>query len=148
MNYRILSYDELNKDQLYDILAHRSKVFIVGMKITYDDMDSRDQRAWHLLATDDDGKILGYCRILPAGEGHEAASFGRVSVKECARHKGLGAEIVKRSVDFITTELGFDEIEISAMSYLDKFYGELGFKVTSGLFDIQGVPHYMMRYKA
>ncbi len=147
MQYRILRFEELDTNLLYEILAHRMEVFVLGQRAIYRDLDSKDQIAWHLLAIDESGTLQGYCRILPASAGHATASFGRLSVKETMRRQGLGAEIVRLAIAFLTKELGCTEVEISAMAYLRDFYETLGFTTTSEVFQIENVPHILMMYK-
>ena len=100
MQFSVYSFDELDTETLYEIIAHRMEVFVLGQGNIYRDLDGFDQKASHLLARDDAGALVGYVRLLPAAlhyDGHAHNSFGRLSVKDCARGKGLGAELVRRA---------------------------------------------------
>ena len=43
------SFDELNKDELYEVLKFRQEIFIVEQKSWYVDADNLDQFSLHLL---------------------------------------------------------------------------------------------------
>lgn len=147
--FTVQSFDQLSREQLYEILAHRAEVFILGQGNIYRDLDGFDQQAWHLCARDGDGVLQGYVRLLPARlhyDGYAENAFGRLSVRESARGRGLGRELVRRACDFLT-QLGENpDVRISAMAYLEGFYQELGFVRTSDIFQIQGVDHVTMLY--
>lgn len=147
MRFDFYRFDELDTQALYDILAHRFEVFVLGQGNIYRDMDGFDQKATHLLARDDDGQLVGYVRLLPAAlhyDGHDHNCFGRLSVKESARGKGLGAELVRRACRRLAEDTGDAVVEISAMSYLENFYRSLGFERISDEYTIAGVPHINM----
>lgn len=149
MKFECFTFEELDKQTLYDILAHRQEVFVLGRHDIYQDLDGFDQKSLHLLARDEDGKLQGYVRLLPAClhyDGYEENAFGRLSVKETARGKGLGRELVRRGIDILLQDNECQAVRISAMAYLENFYRELGFRPTSDVFDISGVPHVTMLY--
>ena len=149
MTYRILPFSQLDIGTLYELLAHRQEVFVLEQGNIYPDLDGWDQKAVHLLAREEDGSLMGYVRLLPAGCGYEKSglpTFGRLAVKKAARKQGLGGELVRRACRWLLEESGGTEVEISAMAYLEKFYRKLGFVTSSEVFDICGVPHIMMKY--
>ena len=105
--------------------------------------------ATHLLAREEDGALLGYVRLLPSWlhyDGYAENSFGRLSVKESARGRGLGAQLVRMACQRLAEDTGDPAVRISAMSYLEKFCRDLGFERTSEEFTIAGVPHVTMLY--
>lgn len=149
MNYRFLTFSELSNELLYQILAHRFEVFVLGQRLIYPDMDGLDQAAVHLIAQDDEGRIIGYLRLflsLPGQTADSPATFGRLSVKADARQQGLGSELVRLACRYINEHKKDAAIEISAMSYLENFYRDLGFVKTSDLFYLSDVPHIRMHY--
>lgn len=149
MKFVCYTFEELDKQTLYEILAHRQDVFVLGRHDIYRDLDGFDQKSLHLLALDEDGRIQGYVRLLPASlhyDGCEENAFGRLSVKESARGQGLGRELVCRGIDILLQNNECQAVRISAMAYLENFYQNIGFQRTSEVFDISGVPHVTMRY--
>lgn len=149
MKFVCYTFEELDKQTLYEILAHRQEVFVLGRRDIYRDLDGLDQKSLHLLALDEDGKILGYVRLLKAGlqdGGCGENSFGRLSVKEAARGQGLGRELVCRGINILLQDNGCQAVRISAMAYLESFYRNMGFRRVSEVFVISGVPHVAMRY--
>lgn len=150
MIFRIVSFSQMDNQLLYDVLAHRFEVFVLEQGNIYRDFDYFDQKSMHLIATDDEGKIQGYCRLLPSElhyDGYEENAFGRLSVKKEARNTGLGKELVQRACDYLIANSDCKAVRISAMAYLEDYYTELGFVRTSDIFDIQGVAHVTMLYQ-
>lgn len=150
MQFSVYSFDELDTETLYEIIAHRMEVFVLGQGNIYRDLDGFDQKASHLLARDDAGALVGYVRLLPAAlhyDGHAHNSFGRLSVKDCARGKGLGAELVRRACRRLAEDSGDPVVEISAMAYLEDFYCRLSFERISDEYAIAGVPHVNMIFR-
>ena len=151
MEYRLYSFDQLDTRTLYEILAHRFEVFVLGQRCIYHDFDGLDQAALHLTARDEAGTLQGYVRLLPAGlqdEGHAEHSFGRLSVKEAARRQGVGGELARRACTLLTAPPGPRAVRIAAMAYLEHFSEGLGFTRQSDVFDKEGVPHVTMLYTA
>lgn len=151
MRYQIYSFEQLDTQTLYEILALRFEVFVIGQRAIYRDMDGFDQKAMHLLARDEQGVLQGYVRLLPAQlhyDGYDENSFGRLCVRAQARKQGTGGELVRRACQWLTVNNDCKAVRISAMAYLERFYMELGFKSVSGVFDKEGVPHVTMLYEA
>ncbi|MDO5411481.1 MAG: GNAT family N-acetyltransferase [Lachnospiraceae bacterium] len=150
MQFRFYTFSELDTQTLYEILAHRFEIFVLGQGNIYRDLDGFDQKALHLVARDEDGVIQGYVRLLPADlhyDGYNANAFGRLSVKEGAREKGLGSQLVRLACEKLLQDNECKVIQISAMAYLEHFYQELGFVTVSEIFTIADVPHITMLYK-
>ncbi len=136
-------FDELTTEELYKILQLRNEVFVVEQNCIYQDADGKDQEAYHLFYKSDN-EIIAYTRIFESGKYFDKASIGRVVVSPSYRKQALGKKIMQESIDFIHNQLNEPEIEISAQTYLKKFYNELGFieKGTEYLED--GIPHIKM----
>lgn len=151
MYYQICSFDQFDNRSLYEMLAHRFEVFVIGQRAIYRDMDGFDEAAMHLLARDEQGALQGYVRLLPAQlhyDGYDENSFGRLSVKESARGQGIGSQLVGRACQWLTETSDCKAVRISAMAYLKDFYTRLGFRRVSDVFDKEGVPHVTMLYQA
>ena len=144
MEFRILRYDDLDRDTLYDILALRAEVFVVEQRCAYLDPDGRDKNCYHMICTEN-GKMKGYLRILPPGEFFKEASIGRVLVTD--RRKGIATEIVRRALDFIFKELRQDTVRVEAQTYAVGLYGKFGFETIGEEFMDEGIPHIQMLYK-
>lgn len=146
MNWKIKTFEKLTAQELYDILHLRSEVFVVEQNCVYQDVDGADQQALHLTGTDEEGHLLAYTRIFPAGVQYDEASIGRVVTSPVkGRGKGIGRELMQRSIDAVQEHFGDVDIVISAQAHLDKFYGSLGFKQISDTYMEDGIPHIKMK---
>lgn len=146
MEFYLKQFEELSLEELYDILAVRTEIFVVEQNCPYQDSDRLDQQCYHLFATDSD-QVVAYLRILPPGLTFKAASIGRVLVKESYRSNGLARPMMQRAIDFIFEEMQEDNIQISAQTYLKDFYVSLGFEAISELYLEDGIPHIDMVLK-
>ena len=118
----------------------RSEVFVVEQDCVYQDIDSKDQKAKHLLGYDKD-LLIAHSRLLKPGDYFDQHSFGRAVVKKSHRGLGLGDELVKRSIK----ELGDQtEIKISAQYHLEKLYQNNGFVSVGDTYLEDGIPHIAM----
>lgn len=144
MEFRIVRYDDLDRDTLYDILALRSAVFVEEQACAYRDVDGRDRHAYHMTCTDG-GRLVGYLRILNRGETFDEMSIGRVVVTD--RRRGIGTEMVRRALEFITENLNEDAVRIESQTYAAEMYERLGFVRIGEEFLEDGIPHVQMLYK-
>lgn len=143
MEVAIKTFNQLTTEELYQILRLRSEVFVVEQDCVYQDVDNKDQKALHIIGTKN-GEIVAYTRIFKPGDYFNNVSIGRVVVSQDQRKYGLGKQIMQASLAAIDQRFPNQPIEISAQSYLLKFYTELGFKVTGEEYLEDGIPHRRM----
>lgn len=144
LSWKVSRFDELTRDELYEIFHLRCKIFVVEQDAPYLDMDYKDQKALHLQGYVD-GRLVAYCRLFSAGGYFDEACIGRVIVAQEYRKYGFGHELMKRAVEIEESLLGEKKITISAQLYLKKFYESHGFKQTSEMYLEDGLPHIQMR---
>lgn len=145
MNRLIIKpFTQLSVNQLYDILALRSEVFVVGQQCLYQDCDYRDQLADHMMDYRNE-HLTAYLRILPHSN-DQAMSFGRVLTHPQARQKNYGKQIVAAAIDYIHQHYPGKPILISAQHYLIKFYQSFGFQTHGDVYEEDGIPHIRMEY--
>lgn len=144
MIWKIKSFEELTTTELYAILRLRSEVFIIEQNCAYQDLDNSDQKALHLMGTDDNGQLLAYTRIFAPGIKFTEASIGRVVTSPLARGKGAGRELMERSISELQQHYGKIPIKIGAQQYLQRFYTSLGFEQTSDTYLEDDIPHIEM----
>ncbi len=137
------SFSELSKNELYQLLQLRSEVFVVEQNCVYQDIDFKDQKAYHVLGFKNDN-IVAYTRIFNPGDYFSEASIGRVVVKKEERKYGYGHQILKASIEAITTNFKETTIKISAQTYLKKFYESHGFKQVGEAYLEDNIPHIAM----
>ncbi|HEM4702941.1 TPA: GNAT family N-acetyltransferase [Streptococcus suis] len=142
MKWEIKAFDQLSLQELYTILTLRTDVFVVEQACPYPEIDGKDPSCLHLLGTDN-GELVAYLRILPAGLSYDKVSIGRVVIKPSHRGKGLGRPMMEQAIHYITTEW---KEKIGAQAYLEKFYQSLGFKPVSEVYLEDDIPHLDMLY--
>lgn len=137
------SYDQLTKDEIYEILSFRQTIFVVEQQSWYLDADGLDECSDHLLLKSK-GQLIGYLRLVPPGKKYLTSSIGRISISKDYRDKGLGSALVNKGLE--RTQLNFSSFTstISAQEYLIKFYEGFGFKVVGDVYDEDGIPHVEM----
>jgi ElaA protein len=133
------AFKELTLDELYAIIGLRERVFVVEQKCAYLDADGLDPQCRHLWAAKQ-GEIIAYLRFIPAGVKYDEAAIGRVIVAAQARGTGLGKELMRRGLALAGTA----PVRLGAQAHLERFYGELGFRRVSDVYDEDGIPHIEM----
>lgn len=145
IEWQIKRFKDLAPQELYDIIRLRNEVFVVEQNCVFQDADNKDQASWHLSGRDENGSLLAYCRILPAGLSYPEVSIGRVVSSGLARGKGAGKKLMEKAIFFIRKEFGDCPVKIGAQLYLKRFYEEFGFVQSGDIYLEDGIEHIEMR---
>src|ERR1035437_7359426 len=86
--WHIKHFKERSDDELYEIINLRITVFVIEQKALYQDTDGKDLKSFHLMGRDEQGELIAYSRIIPAGIAFKEVSIGRVSTSHRARGTG------------------------------------------------------------
>jgi ElaA protein len=143
MEWRCKAFNELSPLEMYKILQLRSEVFVVEQNCVFLDMDNKDEECLHLMGFVNDD-VAAYTRLVPPGYIYKEMSIGRVVTSPKYRSKGLGKELMQRSIAFCYEYFGNGPIKIGAQYYLLKFYTSLGFEVISDIYLEDGIEHVYM----
>lgn len=146
MKTEIKPFNELSVQELYKSLALRNEVFVVEQNCVYQDLDGYDDKALHIMISEND-ELIAYARIFDKGIKYETASIGRVVVSPSKRNLNLGRVLVNTAVDAIHKHFNTEEITISAQEHLQKFYAMHGFVTTSEMYLEDDIPHVEMQIK-
>ncbi|MFQ3324287.1 MAG: ElaA protein [Pseudomonadales bacterium] len=147
LNWQWQSFDDLTKTELYEILRLRETVFVLEQECAYQDLDYLDQHAWHACGRNDDGELAAYCRVVYPGKKYQEPAIGRVATAKEFRGLGIGIALMDYAIK--QTEHHYEQqgIRISAQQYLEKFYTDLGFVVSSEPYKEDEIPHIEMLRK-
>ncbi|MGN1335107.1 MAG: GNAT family N-acetyltransferase [Limosilactobacillus mucosae] len=138
--------NELTPRELVTIFKERTSVFVVEQTCYYQEVDDEDYQCFHVRILDDrTNELMAYARIMPK---KDYVTFGRVLVVERFRKQGLGSQLLKAVLDYISTHFPGLDVEIEAQAYLTKFYGSFGFKQTSEIYLLDNIPHCQMKLAA
>lgn len=149
LDYTCLSYQELDIDSLYAIMRLRQEVFVVEQNCPYLDLDDHDQKAFHVIGKDKNGRIEAYARIFDKGISYEKyQSIGRIITSIRERGKGEGANLVSYAILKCKQLYGTEDIKISAQSHLRKFYERFGFQTVGQGYLEDNIPHHAMLLKS
>ena len=143
VNYIWKTFSNLTRDELYEMIHLRQKVFIVEQDCPYLDADFSDQDAFHLLGYDGGG-LISYLRAFPPGLKYEGASLGRIVVDESKRGEQLGQSLTKEGISYLNKHYPGVEIVISAQHRLESFYTELGFTSRGCVYLEDDIDHIQM----
>lgn len=143
MEISIKRFSELSKEELYEALRLRNEVFVVEQNCAYQDLDDKDDKALHVLG-EKDGNLVAYARVFRPGDYFENAAIGRVVVAKAGRKFGYGKQIMEAAITEISHQFPKIGIELSAQTYLVKFYSDLGFASIGDEYLEDGIPHIKM----
>jgi ElaA protein len=145
LSWQIKHYSELTTNEFHDIIALRLKVFVVEQNCPYLDLDGKDKKSYHLICKDGFGRVVATARILPPGLAYPETAIGRVVTDELVRGKGVGHDLMRECMKFITDEFGADApVRLSAQKHLEGFYASHGYVSTGKEYLEDGIPHVEM----
>ena len=143
--WRWCRFDDLQVRELQHIYAARQRVFSLEQQCIYLDADGCDESAWHLAAWSPvQREPLAYARVLDPGVKYAEASIGRVITVGTGRGRGLGRELVARSLAHTAEAWPGVAIRISAQTRLERFYAEFGFVAVGASYLEDGIDHTEM----
>ena len=99
--------------------------------------DEADERAYHVLAMDDEGEPIGTGRL------KLDCQIGRMAVLKRWRGRGVGSAILEALLDLARKE-GCTAVRLHAQTQALPFYEKFGFKARGAEFDEAGIPHREM----
>jgi ElaA protein len=147
LNWQWQSFDDLTKTELYEILRLRETVFVLEQECAYQDLDYLDQHAWHVCGRNDDGELAAYCRVIYPGKKYQEPAIGRVATAKKFRGLGIGIALMDYAIEQTEHHYRRQGIRISAQQYLERFYADLGFTVSSEPYKEDDIPHIEMLRK-
>lgn len=139
----VKTFDALNAKEIYEVLRLRSEVFVVEQECIYQDIDNKDQKAIHVLGMLN-GKLVAYTRMFMPGDYFENLAIGRVVVDPEYRRQGFGKQIMAATLDYIDNTQQNMVVELSAQTYLNDFYQNMGFVSMGEQYLEDGIPHIKM----
>ena len=144
-------FEALSGDDVYDLLALRSEIFVVEQRCVFLDADGSDRASWHLLGRSFDAAgrpLVAYLRCLDPHVKYAEPSIGRVVVAAQARHLGLGRALMLEGIVRSHAAWPGHDILINAQLRLEAFYRSLAF-VTEGMPYVEDdIDHVAMRLVA
>jgi ElaA protein len=141
------SYEDLSKDDLYEVLLRRQEVFVIEQNCAYMDCDGIDPHCFHLLGwkvIDGKRQVVAYMRCVPAGIKFPEVSLGRVLNTTAVRGTGAGREMMTLALEHMQRVFPNKPIRISAQQYLEAFYQSFDFVTQSEPYDEDDIPHVEM----
>lgn len=126
-----------------DAFRIRTNVFIGEQNVPpHEEIDDLDCEVPILVAYNDQNQAIGTARIIEKNE--QIVKIGRVAVSLEARGKGVGKELMKACIEYISKHLNSTEIKLDAQLTAQKFYETLGFVSYGDIFKDAGIDHIAM----
>ncbi len=140
MEFTIKHFTELSNRELYEILKTRQEIFIIEQNCPYMDIDDLDLDAMHIFSMNEEGRVTACLRVFMKDE--KTAQIGRVVT--LVHGEGLGGKILHEGVKVALDHYKAEKIYLEAQTYAIGYYEKEGFRVISGEFDLDGIPHVEM----
>ncbi len=148
MQFFLKTFNQLTLNEFHAILQLRINVFVVEQNCPYEELDNKDQIAFHLFAyaEDNSNTVIAYTRIFKPGDYYKEAALGRVVVHPDFRKQQLGYTLIEKTIAVIEEKLQTSIIKIGAQTHLKRFYSSFGFRQIGEDYIEDGIPHiYMIR---
>ena len=78
----LLVWHIIEPNPFHNFIQLRLDIFVVEQDCPYLDLDGKDEIAYHLFATTDQGKTVAYTRLFAPGDYYDEAAIGRVVVHQ------------------------------------------------------------------
>jgi ElaA protein len=142
MQFVIKHFRDLTTNELYEILKTRFEIFVTEQECIYQDLDDKDQDAYHVFCWNDNGRVAGCLRVFWKDEAAGIAQIGRVVTLE--HGLGIGGQMLHEGVELAIREFGAKKIYLEAQCYATGYYAKEGFEVVSEPFMEDGILHVQM----
>ena len=143
LDWTVVPFDGLDVHALHAVLKLRTDVFVVEQRCINPEVDGQDPEALHVLGRLPDGGLVAYARVLPPhGEG--PPHIGRVVVHPGYRGRGLATALMQQALKAVEDHYGSPRSAVAAQTYLEGFYGRLGYVRQGADYDWDGIPHVDM----
>lgn len=143
MQTTVRRFDELSREELFEIYKLRVAVFVVEQHCPYQEVDDSDKTAYHVYLKEETGEIAAYLRVLPEGPLPGDAVIGRVIAAKRGCH--LGAAVLAAGIEAARTRLCAKRVVLAAQVYARPFYEKAGFATISEEFLEDNIPHIWMK---
>lgn len=144
MEFVSKEFSKLTTTELYEILKSRAEIFLLEQGIVCQDMDDVDYESMHYFFAE--GKrVIAYLRAFICDKENNYVKIGRVLTLE--HKKGLGSELMKKSIADINERINPSKIIVSAQKQAAGFYEKMGFVPVSGEYLEEGIVHIKMELK-
>ncbi|KZX00528.1 hypothetical protein JL49_10725 [Pseudoalteromonas luteoviolacea] len=140
----IKTFHELSRDEIFMMFKARVDVFVVEQDCAYPEVDDVDRalNTRHILFLEQ-GRLKAYARCYLKSE--NTASIGRVLIAPDGRGSGLGYTLMNAALACCAQQFPSAQVQIAAQSYLQPFYGKLGFAPISDVYLEDGIEHIDMQ---
>lgn len=144
INWKIIPFNKLTINDLYDLYALRIAIFVVEQNCPYQEIDEKDKLAIHVLGYK--GKeLVAVARVLPPNVSYKEAAIGRFAVAINYRKNGIANELILKCFQCVSSHFGDKvAIRISAQEYVANFYKKHGFKSSGKHYLEDNIPHVEM----
>lgn len=127
--------------ELEAALDLRHRVFCVEQGVPKaEEIDGRDGEAVHLVAIDEQGRVVGTCRLLFADR---TVQFSRLAVDPAARRGGIATQLL-REAEREARAQGARRIVLHAQTYARDLYLMAGYEERGRTFVEAGIEHVAM----
>ena len=109
MSFIVKHFKELSTTELYEILKTRFEIFVTEQECIYQDLDDKDQDAYHVFCWNDSGRVAACLRVFwkDHDEAAGVAQIGRVVTLE--HGTGLGGRMLHEGVELAKNKFGARE---------------------------------------
>lgn len=116
-------------------------MFVVEQRCIYQDLDDVDYDSLHIFCRSGQN-VTAYLRAFPKAGEAGVVQMGRVLTTE--RGTGLGGRLLREGIRIVRENMEAGKIYLEAQCYAVGFYEREGFKICSGEFLEDGIPHVQM----
>ena len=140
MEWQAKSFDELSREEFFDIAYERIRTFVMAQHRPYQEIDATDKVARHILGYQA-GQLVAYARVFREA-GH--VTFGRVLTIPEQRGTVIGRQFMVLIEAYIRRKFACEYISIEEQIVNHHFYDKFFYSAIGAVFDFNGTSHIRM----
>ena len=140
MDLKIKTFEQLTKQELYEILRLRMEVFIVEQGGRYQDLDQTDYTSTHIFVEDENQTIQGCIRLFEKKDEPHTIQLGRLATR--TRNQGIGKLLMDEAEKVAQTQYRAQKLFLTGRHSALGFYLKCGYEVTSPQLGTPKSPYY------
>ena len=143
MQLKIKTFEQLTKEELYEILRLRMEVFVVEQGGRYQDLDQIDYESTHIFIQDDQNEMVGCVRIFNKQDEIGTVQVGRLATR--LRNQKIGMTLMKKVETEARQRYDAKELYLTGRHSALGFYIKCGYEVVSKELGTLESPYYEFR---
>lgn len=128
IDWKIKHFNSLSTKELFFIVNHRVKVFVMEQNCPYPEADGLDSSSFNVICKKSSNQQFKTARIILLFKLYVKYAIGKIVFRQEFRQISIGKQLLQLCISYIKKELEANSIRISALKHLEEFHQSFTFK--------------------